>query len=578
MERIGRYEILGLLGEGGMGKVYRAHDPELAREVAIKAVTLPADGDPMQRYLKEARAAARLNHPGIVNVYDVFREGGTSYIVMELVAGESLEQRMSAGAVPLGEALPILRQAAVALDEAHRAGIVHRDIKPANILLTEKRQVKIADFGIAQVAKPTGTLTVGSVEGSSGTLGYMAPEQIKGEPLDGRADQFSLGVVAYQMLGGKPPFEGDSWVSISFAILSSSPRPVEELQPGLAPHVSAAVARALAKAKEDRFETCLDFVTALEGAVTKTLPALPPLPRAAAAAAGQGAAEARRRPRTALWAGAAAAVCVVAAIAYFTTRCKPPAGPPVGPGALPPANPAASGSAAPAAANGSAAAAPNKLTVNGAVIEFADIPAGQFMMGSDSDTDAEKPRHLVRITRGFQMAVTEVTEAQWAAVMGAGAQSGKPMAQVSFDDTAQFFAKLNAANDGFRYRLPTEAEWEYAARAKSKEAMYGDMDATGWNALNSGYAAQPVGKKEPNDFGLFDMLGNVWEWTADWYGADTYAKSAKEDPTGPEKGTLKILRGGSFNTQGMIYRVTYRITAPPGTRSEEYGFRVVRSR
>ena len=564
MERIGRYEVLGLLGEGGMGKVYRAHGPELARDVAIKAVALPADGDPMQRFLKEARAAARLNHPGIVNVYDVFRDGGTSYIVMELVAGESLEQRMNSGALPLGEALPILRQAAAALDEAHRAGIVHRDIKPANILLTDKRQAKIADFGIAQVAKPTGTLTVGSVEGSSGTLGYMAPEQIKGEPLDGRADQFSLGVVAYQMLAGKPPFEGDSWVSISFAILSTSPRPVDELQPGLAPHVSAAVAGALAKSKDDRFETCTDFVAALEGMVTKTMPALPPLPPSVPG---------RPRPKNRLWAGLAVGALAVGAAGLYLLRPAAPQG----------AAPAQPASAAPPQTVGdvppsTTAPPPNRFDINGIPFEFTDIPAGQFMMGSDTDTDGEKPRHLVRITRPFQMSLTEVTESQWTTVMNTGESSDKPVANVSFDDIAKYLAKLNALQDGTRYRLPTEAEWEYAARGKSKKDLYGEVDAIGWNALNSNFFRQPVGKKEPNDFGLFDTMGNVWEWTSDWYAPETYAKAQQEDPTGPEKGALKILRGGSFNTQGMTYRVTYRITAPPGTRSEEYGFRLVRTR
>jgi serine/threonine protein kinase len=273
LERIGRFEIKKEIGRGGMGAVYRAWDPELQRDVAIKAMEFPpaAAGEDTEsqreRFLREARTAARLAHPNIVAVHDVLREGDTAYIVMELIKGSSLEAKLQEkGPADIEFAGRAVREAAEALDYAHRNGVVHRDIKPANILLDETGRVKLADFGIARlIDAATASLNLTAPGATIGTLGYMAPEQIRGDPVDGRADQFSLAVVAYQMLTGKKPFEADTWIAVSHKIMNVPPEPPTKFNPLVKQQADEAIAKALAKMPEDRFQTCVEFARALQG-------------------------------------------------------------------------------------------------------------------------------------------------------------------------------------------------------------------------------------------------------------------------------------------------------------------------
>src|SRR5688572_30140872 len=266
-EQVGRFEIKGELGRGGMGAVYRAWDPELQREVAIKAMEFPpaAPGDDgeanRERFLREARTAARLTHPNIVAVYDVLRVADTAYIVMEIIRGSSLDAKLRAGK-PLNAAVPerALREAADGLDFAHRNGIVHRDIKPANILLDESGRVKLVDFGIARlIDQATASANLTAPGTTVGTLGYMPPEQIRGDPVDGRADQFSLGVVAYQMAAGRKPFEADTWIAVTHKIMNVEPDPVTKWNPAVKPEAAASIAKALSKMPDERFITCGEF-------------------------------------------------------------------------------------------------------------------------------------------------------------------------------------------------------------------------------------------------------------------------------------------------------------------------------
>ncbi len=216
--KIGRYDVLGALGQGGMGVVYLANDPLLGRKVAVKTIlasnfATEDQDDLLRRLLQEGQKAANLRHPGIVSVLDAMQTGDETYIVMEYVAGGKLSDRLKER--PDHETtLRILREIAQALDYAHQQGIVHRDIKPDNILLDAADTVRIADFGIAK-SLSRHSISVGAV----GTPHYMAPEQIQNEDnIDGKADQFSLGVIAYSMLTGKRPFEGKSQASTPFAI------------------------------------------------------------------------------------------------------------------------------------------------------------------------------------------------------------------------------------------------------------------------------------------------------------------------------------------------------------------------
>ena len=225
--RIGAYEIVSWLGAGGMGEVYRARDPRLGREVAIKLIAdaFATDASRLRRFEQEARAAGQLNHPNILSVYDVGSEAGTPFIVSELLEGESLRRRMRGGALPPRKAIDYARQAAAGLAAAHDKGIVHRDIKPDNLFITNEGRVKILDFGIAKLRgpddesarHPLGAETADGVV--MGTAGYMSPEQVRGEPVDARSDIFSLGAILFEMLSGRPAFIRESAAETMAAIL-----------------------------------------------------------------------------------------------------------------------------------------------------------------------------------------------------------------------------------------------------------------------------------------------------------------------------------------------------------------------
>jgi formylglycine-generating enzyme required for sulfatase activity len=202
------------------------------------------------------------------------------------------------------------------------------------------------------------------------------------------------------------------------------------------------------------------------------------------------------------------------------------------------------------------------------------------MMGSNSKED-EKPRHRVRITRGFEMGKYEVTQAQWKAVTGGDPSMFKgddrPVESVSWNDVQGFLERLNARDDGYRYRLPTEAEWEYAARAGSTVDTVADLDAVAWYSGNSGHETHPVGRKRANAWGLYDMLGSVWEWCADWYGEKYYASSPVDDPQGPGSGSKHVVRGASFGDGASTLRSADRYGVVPDGRIVLLGFRFVRA-
>lgn len=255
--QIGRYRIQRLLGRGAMGAVYVAEDPELGREVALKVILEEAHQQPeereeaYQRFLREARIGARLLHPNIVTVLDAGRDRDQLFLVMEYVRGESLHARMSRGDYPSPElALDWLAQAADGLAYAHRMGVIHRDIKPANLLITPEGLVKIADFGVAKALTETTELTrTGMLVGSPA---YMSPEQIRGEPLDGRSDLFSLGVILYELLLQRRPFPAETVTALVYQILHEDPLAEPSLGARLSPPLGDLLRWMLAKKKEER--------------------------------------------------------------------------------------------------------------------------------------------------------------------------------------------------------------------------------------------------------------------------------------------------------------------------------------
>ena len=282
MDQIGRYRIVGELGRGAMGVVYHATDPSIGRSVAIKTIRILDINDTQQRnrlrerLFREARSAGVLSHPNIVTIYDMDEVDGLAYIAMAYVNGPTLEKILaSESAISGAKMLRILRQAAAALDYAHSKGIVHRDVKPANIMTDEDGSVKITDFGIAKItegARSTETRTV------AGTPNYMSPEQVQGFTVDGRSDQFSLAVIAYEILTGERPFIGEHLSTIVFKIVAEQPPPAPRINSTLTPQIDEVLRKGLAKKPEDRYPNCSNFVGALELACAesrgwKTLPA-----------------------------------------------------------------------------------------------------------------------------------------------------------------------------------------------------------------------------------------------------------------------------------------------------------------
>ncbi len=264
--RLGPYEILTLLGTGGMGRVFRAHDTRLDRDVAIKVLLRGAVGDEdrLRRFEQEARVIGALNHPNVVVIHDTGRDEGSPYLVTELLEGDTLRERLRHGPLPERKAVEITIQIARGLAAAHDKGITHRDLKPENVFLTRDGQVKILDFGLARIGhseplgEDSGTLSPSGAV--MGTAGYMAPEQIRGRPVDHRADIFALGALLYELLCGRRAFPGETAVDRGMEALHAEPQGLT----GAAPSLMALVSRCLEKRPEDRFQSAHDVAFALE--------------------------------------------------------------------------------------------------------------------------------------------------------------------------------------------------------------------------------------------------------------------------------------------------------------------------
>ena len=272
--KLGPYEIQSPIGAGGMGEVYRARDGRLHRDVAIKILPASFSADPerLQRFAQESRAAAALNHPNILSIFDIGEDGGAPYVVSELLEGETLRDRLRNGALPSRKAIDYAQQIASGLAAAHEKGIVHRDLKPENIFVTSDARVKILDFGLAKLTRPEADLSgdaptqqVGTEAGTvMGTAGYMSPEQVRGKATDSRSDIFSFGAVLYEMLSGKRAFHGDSSVDTMSAILKEEPPDLGETNRNVSPALERIVRHCLEKNPAERFQSARDVAFNLE--------------------------------------------------------------------------------------------------------------------------------------------------------------------------------------------------------------------------------------------------------------------------------------------------------------------------
>jgi eukaryotic-like serine/threonine-protein kinase len=262
--QLGPYELLSLLGSGGSGEVYRARDSTLDRFVAIKTLRaeVAADLEHVRRFEREARAASALNHPNILTIYGVGREGSTAYIAMEWVDGTNLRDVMAASRLPMRQLMKIAEQIAAGLVKAHAAGIIHRDLKPANVMIKGDGVAKIVDFGLAKLmARPHVSTLPGML---MGTLGYLSPEQANAAPADHRSDQFAFGVIVYEMATGHRPFHRETATQTLAATIDEDPTPIRELNTAVPEHLAAVVDRCLAKDPRDRYESTGDLARDME--------------------------------------------------------------------------------------------------------------------------------------------------------------------------------------------------------------------------------------------------------------------------------------------------------------------------
>ena len=264
--RLGPYEILSAIGAGGMGEVYRARDSRLDRDVALKVLPagLLADEAARRRFRKEALALAKLSHSHIAVIHDVGEEAGVDYLVMECVPGQSLAERLKSGALPGKDIASYGAQIADGLEEAHEHNVIHRDLKPGNVMITPKGQVKVLDFGLAKLLRPAANImaadtmpteSFAKTQGVAGTLPYMAPEQLTGEPVDGRTDIYALGVVLFEMAAGRRPFQEDSVPRQTEAILHQAPVPPRALNSRVSPELERIILKCLEKSPEDRYQS-----------------------------------------------------------------------------------------------------------------------------------------------------------------------------------------------------------------------------------------------------------------------------------------------------------------------------------
>jgi formylglycine-generating enzyme required for sulfatase activity len=518
------YRIESVIGEGGMGVVYRARDLALGRDVALKCLHMNLTGDPevRRRFVREARVLRTWHHPGAVAIYDFIEQEHVLAIVMELVEGDNLAQHLARwrGKMPYDQIRAVFGDVLLAMDDAHTRGVVHRDLKPDNVLVRNdagRLRPKIADFGIAKVVEGTTYTVSGAL---LGTCRYMSPEQVRTPSLaDHRSDIYSLGITLYELVTGKPPFDG-SHFSVMMAHVTNAPRAPSKLRPDVPPALERLILDALAKAPDKRPPSCAEFRDRLFEAL------------------------------------------------------------PAGPDSI---------------ENIAASSVPLPPTIKGTGgHEKVLVPAGSFAMGRS----APNVRRDVHID-AFYMDRLPVTNAQFAVFLDAtqykpsdaGAKrflahwrNGKP---ATGDErhpvvyVSWFDARAYATWAG--QRLPTEAEWEKAARGTDgRRYPWGRTEPkpTHANFGRSHDGTTPVGAfpEGASPYGILDLAGNVWEWCEDAYDEDFYEHGPNMNPklASSRSKNGHVMRGGSFMYDARALRTYARMGFDPHYRFAEGGFRCVK--
>jgi serine/threonine protein kinase len=619
-QSLGRYHILEPLGEGGMAIVYKAYDTRLESEVAVKVIRIEKlSPEILQRALKrferEAKSLAKLAHPNIVNVLDYGEYNGQPYLVMPYIPGGTLKQLLNGKPMNWQKAARLLIPIARALDYAHKRDIVHRDVKPSNILITESGEPMLTDFGVAKIIDEEATLDLTGTSATVGTPEYMAPEQATSKTTDHRVDIYALGIVFYEMVAGRKPFQADTPLAILFKQASEPLPRLNMFVKGIPDQVERILVKALAKKPENRYQTMSEFARVLEdGAGGRTArinePSdrgpqinLPNLPRKVLINIG----------------------LAVLVIGLFAILSKPLSGlstqifttttPGNAPTSTYTSTPAHTKT--PQVTNTPMATAIPELGIgstmtgeDGATLVY--VPAGEFTMGGDVNSD-EKPIHTVNLD-AFWIDQTEVTNKLFSSfVIATGYQTDAEKAGWSYMFNNPDWVETNGAdwqhptgpgsnvtrkdqhptinvswNDATAYcewvgrRLPTEAEWEKAARGTDARIYPWGNAAPNDTLLNynnniGDTTEVDIYETGKNIYGAYDMAGNVWEWVNDWYSETYYQSSPSSNPLGPNLGEYRVLRGGAWNISSDYVRSASRNWDDPINPYYDLGFRCARS-
>ncbi len=639
-QSIGRYHIIEQLGQGGMAVVYKAYDTRLECDVAVKCIrmerlTEELKEKTLKRFEREAKEVARLTHPNIVKVMDYGEYQGIPYLVMPYLPGGTLKQR-SGEKLPWREAVCLVLPVARALAYAHSHNIIHRDIKPGNILITDTGEPMLSDFGVAKIldVEDGNTLTGAGV--GVGTPEYMAPEQWMNKVVP-QTDIYALGVVLYELVTGRKPYSADTPAAV--LIMQSSqplPRP-QQYVPDLPEGVEKVLYKAMAKEPKDRYASMGEFAAALEGlldgrqkekvveAAEGTVPIVsdvPPLKQAAKQQENETIDEKLTPPepdRTGRengqkgkgWiVGAAGGVillgilCLVAFMSPLNKIISPPTKMATSTlvlstdittsasilptktatkTAIPPTE-----TAAPTLTPTLGVGSTRVSEKDGMLLMY--VPSGTFEMGSENGKSNEKPVHTVYLD-AYWIDQTEVTNGMYAQCVSSGdctlphqisSNSRSEYYGIKqYDDYPVIYVDWNQADAYCRWtgrRLPSEAEWEKAARGTDERAFpWGEendychkANYAGCMADSNKTGSYPAGV---SPYGALDMAGNVWEWVVDWYDLNYYANYSHENPTGPDSGEFRVIRGGAWYSSGENVRSSSRGFGDPDNGGQNIGFR-----
>lgn len=616
-----QYKILQHIGAGGFGKTYLVEDQlgekkvvkeffislMCTRDVTTQSVTVSVAEnrqsfqEQLAKFKEEARRIYSLSHPNIVKVSALFDENDTAYYVMNYVEGESLAQKSKKGKLSESQIMRYLDQLLSALDYIHSQGVTHLDIKPGNIMIDRNDNVVLIDFGASKLfnAQSVNKTMMTSMRPPF-TPGYAPIEQENGNVRDmgPHCDIYALGATLYYLYTGEK-------APSPFDIFQKGLPPIQQASPSMQKVIKGAMEfdvkqriKNVAEFRAKLSEGCEETVSGIQevaedptieveqptevaiSEVTKSQP-IEPAPQVEEAPI-----SVKQTPKTTsqnmstkemvhdtkpkkrwgkwLFLSLKIFIAVMAIIGVIVLKND--------------------NEGEDVEISAEIKYENNTITIPGTDIsyEMVFVEGGIFQMGSnDSEAfDGESPVHSVTLS-DYYIGETEVTQALWEAVMGSNPSnfkdSTKPVENVSWDDCQEFIKRLNELT-GKNFRLPTEAEWEYAARGGNKSRGYkyagsNNLDEVAWYNYNSSLGTQPICTKLPNELGVYDMSGNVWEWCSDWYG--NYSSSSQTNPTGPTLGSYRVIRGGSWYGDALHWRVSIRDRYSPDHRGSYLGFRLV---